>query len=281
MTTSRPPTSSCAIDDGNHPRAATITQFAYSLVVLYDWTSNELAAYNITVVFQDAATFFETPDLPQPAVNPNVLTTLEYRNAPDDDTYRLLRNLDLATTPVPAEESAVDDFAVLLLRALGYEPRGRTLRTRKDLILLVCGENRHSKADVCLIDEEEILLLVQEDRQYMAPEDPKAQLIAGAIAAFATTNRTRVYTLGLPPLPSKDIAGITMTGTSPVFYKINISAELVIAVGGGAYSDKQTAVYAHLPCVPRPLRRSSEGMKPLDNRRVILSYYEAFRRFVN
>ncbi|KAJ3510103.1 hypothetical protein NLJ89_g4865 [Agrocybe chaxingu] len=179
-----------------------------------DWTANELAAYNITVVFQDAATFFETPDLPQP-----------------------LRNLDLATTQVPAEESAVVDFAVLLLRALGYAPRGRTLRTRKDLILLVCGENRHAKPDVCLIDEEETVLLVQEDRRYMAPEDPEAQLIVEAIAAFTANNRTRVQTLGLPPLPSKVIADITMTGTSPVFYKINVSAEIVTAVGGGAYPE--------------------------------------------
>ena len=151
------PTSSCAItsiDGNNHPRAATtvyeryfdlvsvcnLNKVAYNLVDPFskhdpmaqlirsaksgnDWTSNELAAYNITVVFQDAATFFETPDLPQPAVNTNVLTTLEYRDAPDDDTYRLLRNLDLATTQVATDESAVDDFAVLLLRALGYEPR--------------------------------------------------------------------------------------------------------------------------------------------------------------
>ncbi|CAA7268321.1 unnamed protein product [Cyclocybe aegerita] len=183
-----------------------------------DWTANELAAYNITVVFQDAATFFETPDLPQPAINPSVLTTLDYRDSPDDDAYRLLRNLDLATTQVPAEDSAVDDFAVLLLRALGYEPRGRALRTRKDLIPLMCGENRHAKSDVCLIDEEEIVILVQEDRRYIAPEDPEAQLIAEAIAAFTANNRTRVQILGLPPLPSKVIAGITMTGTSPIFH---------------------------------------------------------------
>ncbi|KAF8905180.1 hypothetical protein CPB84DRAFT_1676753 [Gymnopilus junonius] len=246
-----------------------------------DWTSNELAAYNITVVYQDAATFFEMPNLPQPSINSNVLTTLDYRNAPDDDTYRLLRNLDLATIQVPSEESAVDDFVVVLLRALGYEPRGRTSRTRKDLTLLVCGENRLVKTDVCLIDGDEIILLVQEDKRYMAPEDPQAQLIAEAIAAFTANNRTREQILGIPPLQSKVIAGITMTGTSPVFYKIKISAELVTAVGGGAYPNTQTIVYAHLPVVPRPQRRLSEGMKPLDSRQIILSCYEAFKRFVN
>ncbi|KAF9498770.1 hypothetical protein BDN71DRAFT_1442702 [Pleurotus eryngii] len=158
-----------------------------------DWTANELAAYNITVVYQDATAFFETPDLPHPTINPNVLNTLSYRDAPDDDTYRLLRNLDLATTQVPVEESAVDGFAVLLLCALGYEPRGRTLRTKKDLLLLVYGETGHAKTDVFLIDEDEIVLLIQEDKRHLAPGDPEAQLIAKAIAAFSTNHRT-VYT---------------------------------------------------------------------------------------
>lgn len=245
-----------------------------------DWTANEIAAYNITVVYQDTSTFFETPNIPHPTINPNVLNTLECRDAPDDDTYRLLRNLYLATTQVPAEESAVEDLAVALLRALGYEPRGRTLRTRKDLLLLVCGETRHARTDVCLIDEDKIIPLIQEDKRHLALEAPEAQLIAKAIAAFSTNNRTRLHTLGLPPLPSKGIVGITLTGTSPVFYKIGVSMELVTAVGGGGYPATPTIVYAHLPIVPRPQRRWSEGMKLLDNRKLIPSCYGAFKRFV-
>jgi hypothetical protein len=34
------------------------------------------------------------------------------------------------------------------------------------------------------------------------------------------------------------------------------------------------------PPVPRPARRRSEGMKPLDNRREILKCYEAFKVIV-
>ncbi|TEB23377.1 hypothetical protein FA13DRAFT_1420359 [Coprinellus micaceus] len=248
-----------------------------------DWTANELASYNIAVVHQDGATFFETPNLPQPAVNPNVLTTLDYNNSPDDDTYSLIRNLDLAMVPATSEESAVGDFAVVLLRALGYEPRGRTLRTRKDLPFIICGESRHAKADVCLIDEQDIVLLVQEGKRQTSPgEDPEPQLIAAAVAAFTLNIRNRVENLGIPPLPSKLFAGISLTGTAPVFYKINVTAELVTAISGGGYPETLTVVYAHLPVVPRrPHRRWGEGMKPLDNRRVILSCYEAFKRFVN
>ena len=136
-----------------------------------DWTTNELEAYNITVVYQDAAAFFEMQNLPQPAINQNVLTSLAADDTPDDAAYELLRTMDLAMAPA-AEESAVDDFAVLLLRALGYTRRGRVSRTRKVLPLVICGENRHAKTDVCLIDENEIVLLVQEDKRHMEDSDP-------------------------------------------------------------------------------------------------------------
>jgi hypothetical protein len=246
-----------------------------------DWTTNELRAYNITVVYQDAATFFERPDLPRPNINSDVLTAPDPNDAADDNAYELLRHMDLAMSPAPAEESAVDDFAVLLLRALGYTRRGRVFRTRKDIPLVICGENRHAKTDVCIVDDNEILLLVQEDKRHLENSDPEPQLIAEAIAAFAANNQIRQQTLAQPPLPSKVMAGITMKGTAPTFYKINVTTELITSVGGGVYPDIPTVVYAHIPSIPRPNRRWSEGMKPLDNRRIILSCYEAFKKFVN
>jgi len=189
--------------------------------------------------------------------------------------------MDLAMSPAPTEESAVDDFAVLLLRAIGYTRRDRVFRTRKDIPLLICGEARHAKTDVCIIDDDEVLLLVQEDKRHKENSDPESQLIAEAIAAFAANNEIRQHTLALPPLSSKVMAGITMKGTAPIFYKINVTTELVTSVGGGVYPDTPTVVYAHIPSIPRPNRRWSEGMKPLDNRQIILSCYEAFKVFVN
>jgi hypothetical protein len=247
-----------------------------------DWTSNELAAYNILVEYQDAATFFGTPNLPLPAtVNPAIFTAAGPDDAVDDGVYELLRTMDLAMSSAPAEESAVDDFAFLLLRALNYNARGRVLRTRKDIPLVVCGENRHAKTDVCVVDQNEILLLVQEDKRHMDNSDPEPQLIAEAIAAFAANNRTRQHTLNQLPLNSKVMAGITIRGTAPIFYKIKVTTTLVTSVAGGAYPRGTTTVYAHIPNIPRPNRRWSEGMRPLDNRRVILSCYEAFKQFVN
>ena len=189
--------------------------------------------------------------------------------------------MDLAMSPAPAEESSVTDFTLLLLRALGYTGRGRVLMTRKDIPLVICGEMSHAKTDVCIVDDNEILLLVQEDKSHLQISDPEPQLIAQAIAACAANNRIRQQTLAQPPLSSKLMAGITMKGTAPIFYKLNVTTELITSVGGGVYPDIPTIVYAYIPSIPRHNRRWREGMKALDNRRIILSCYEAFKKFVN
>ena len=74
--------------------------------------------------------------------------------------------------------------------------------------------------------------------------------------------------------------GIVLIGTTPTFYKIPVTTGLVRHVAEGTYPPEKTIVFAHIPEVPRPNRRWSEGMKPLDNRAVILSCYEAFKRIV-
>ncbi|KAJ7220336.1 hypothetical protein GGX14DRAFT_493710 [Mycena pura] len=247
-----------------------------------DWTENDLAAYNIRIVYQDALSFFRIPALPPPALkHPAVLHLPGPAYTNDPTVYELLRTMDLAMLPTYTDESAVDDFAVLLLRELGYAPAGRVIRTRKDIPLIVCGDNTLMKADVCIVDGGGImLLLVLEDRRHVGGADPLPQLVAEAIAAFDLNNMTRER-LGLEPLPSKDIPGITLKGTSPIFFKIPVTKQLVAAVRSGHYPAAETVVYAHLPAIPRPVDRWYEGMRPLDNRNIILSCYEALKRFVN
>jgi hypothetical protein len=245
-----------------------------------DWTRNELEAYNIAVDYQDSATFFGTHDLPQPAIHPAFLMATDPDEATDDDIYAVLRLMDLASARTSEQDSAVKDFAVLLLGASGYTPRGRVLRTMKDIPLVICGEVMDTQVDVCVTDRHEIFLLVQED-QCLALLDPEAQLIAKAIAAFAANNLTRQKTLDLPPLDSKIIAGITMRGTNPIFYKIKVTNALVASIKYGTYPQEATTVHAHKPKIPRPNRRWIEGMQPLDNRLAIMSCYEAFKQFVN
>ena len=245
-----------------------------------DWTSNDLKAYNITIDAQDAATFFGQPDLPAPAVNPQLLTTLSAADMIDDSCFRVVKYMDLAMGPVPGEESAVDDFAMELLKAAGYDSRDRFLRSRKDIPLFICGTWSHAKTDVCLMDDNEIILLVQEDKRHLERGDPRPQLIAEAIGAAQANNAIRETVLNLAPLEYKLMAGITMTGTSPTFFKIPITSELMEAVRLGQYPPTPTVVAMHIPEVPRPARRLSEGMRPLDSRAKILACFEAFKQFV-
>lgn len=106
-------------------------------------------------------------------------TRLNADDMANDENYHYM---DLAMEPVPAEELAVNDFAVCLLTMLGYVPRSRMARTRADIPLIICGEPWHAKTDVCIVDENDILFLVQEDKGHKERKDPEPQLIAAAIA---------------------------------------------------------------------------------------------------
>ena len=104
----------------------------------------------------------------------------------------------------------------------------------------------------------------------------EARLISDSIAAFHNDNIKRVKYLNTNPLTSKVMLGIVMDGSMPTPYKIPITAELVRAVESGEQPEEETVVHAYVPEVPRP----EEGMKPLDNRHIILSCFEAFRKFL-
>lgn len=246
-----------------------------------DWGRSELRAFNIVVEYQDAPAFFGIDPLPQPPVAAELLNNVEAEDMADERNYTLLRYMDLAMNPVPAQESAVDDFAIELLKTLGYARRPRVVRSRVDIPLFICGEQHHAKTDVCIVDTDEILLLIQEDKRHLEEKDPEPQLIVEAIAAFQANNDKRTRILGQDAIAHKTVPGITMTGTSPVFYKIPVTIELADSVLMGQYPPIRTVVHAHLPPVPRPARRLSEGMRPLDNRATILTCYEAFKQFVN
>ncbi|KAG1739995.1 hypothetical protein EDB19DRAFT_1709680 [Suillus lakei] len=75
-------------------------------------------------------------------------------NSDHANGYELLRTMELATSPVPlCEESAVDDFTVLSLHALGFTKRERVSRTRKVIPFVICAENRHAQMYACVVDD--------------------------------------------------------------------------------------------------------------------------------
>lgn len=186
-------------------------------------------------------------------------------------------SLTLPTRPRLARRPPSIFFAEKLLNKLGYAEGRRIIMIRQALPLFICGSSCSAQTDVCVLDSNDILLLVQEDKRLDNNADPEPQVIAEAIAAFQRNNFTRERELHLPILDQMVIPAITMYGTFPTFYKISVSAALNNAVKTGVFPVAATIVYRHIPRLPR---RNSDGMKNLANRSVLLRYLEAFKQFV-
>jgi hypothetical protein len=247
-----------------------------------EWTRNELRAYNITVTPQSVANFFGDPTLPQPPVHQVILDNRKYppNGIADRNDRNFFFYLEEAMATPPGEESAVADFTAHVFGLLGYDGANCFIRQRKDIPLFICGGQTHAKSDVCVVDRNHrILLLVQEDKRHLGGGDPEPQLIAEAIAAFQFNN-ARLQRIGVQPIQAKTIPGITMAGSTPTFYKINITEDLVSSVETAQYPPNPTTVHKLVPPVDDLGQLSQNGMIPLDNRAVILGCFEAFKQFV-
>ncbi|KIJ31389.1 hypothetical protein M422DRAFT_185989 [Sphaerobolus stellatus SS14] len=247
-----------------------------------DWTKNELFAFNIAVVNQDVATFFGDPNLPASTIDPIILNNLDPPPGPVAKSTRLFfRYLKDAMERFPQgalTESAVDSFAAYLLGLLDYDEPDRVVHQRLEIGFVMCGSRVDAKPDVCVMDEN-YLLLVQEDKRRASVDDPESQLIAEAIAAFYENNRRR-SAIGLPAIQAKVFAGITMFGTAPTFYKLPITTALLDSIMTAQFPLRQTIVHKLVPPVPNMAQFLENGMRPLENRRVILQCFEAFKQFV-
>lgn len=131
----------------------------------YDWTQNELAAYNTTIVTQNKQKFFGSADLPVPVI-PSLagfMTSKDREHAVDGETRKFLHHLDLALGPLD-HEAAVSNFAAQLLEKLGYDDRDdddRIIYIAHTLPLVICGISREAATQVCVMgDDSEVLLLL-------------------------------------------------------------------------------------------------------------------------
>ena len=183
----------------------------------------------------------------------------------------------------PGEESAVGDFAAHLLTMIGYDQPNRLVCQWKDIPLYMCGSNVHVKINVCMVNyspgNKGILLLVQEDKRFLEQGDPKAQVIVEEIAAFQTNNLWCAMA-GQPTVNAQAMPAITMNGTALTFYKVDITSTLVEAIKGAQYPEHVTIVHKLIRPVQQPVELQFHGMRPLDNRHVILSCFEAFKQFL-
>ncbi|TEB26191.1 hypothetical protein FA13DRAFT_1610377, partial [Coprinellus micaceus] len=189
-----------------------------------DWSDNELFAFNISIQDVDVATFFGVPgpQLPPTTVSPVILNNTHRPPPPaviSKEDRPFFRYLERANT----HEAAVNDFAGHILRMLDFDDSDRSIATRRELSFTMCGSRVWAKADIVGLDSDaEYSLVVQDGSRTPVTDEPKAQLIASAIAAFVENNGFRV-----PPLPQQTIPAMTMAGPCPVFYKVPVTQSLV------------------------------------------------------
>ena len=241
------------------------------------WTQNDVLAYNMKVVHKDLATFFGVANLPSPNVGVGALTAQDAADAQDEASLMLI-HADLVTDPDPdVRESATIGFVEALFNVLQYRslvPRTKILMFKSKL-RHIASQGRPPQLDACIMDDSHAISLVVKVDRRSRGFDPEARLISDAIGAFHNNNLMRIKR-GTNPLPSMVMPGIVMDGTMPTFYQIPVIAQLVKAIEAGEQPKQETIIHAYRPEVPRP----EEGIKPLDNRYIILSCFEAFRRLV-
>jgi hypothetical protein len=164
--------------------------------------------------------------------------------------------LTLHMTTIPQwGGSAVKNLIVTLFRVLGYTKCYCITLTWTWLSLLTCGKHQHTQTDISIIDcnQNNIFLVVKVEEHFKEGRggDPKAQLIAEALAAFVMINELRINT-AVDPLDAKVctiicfllsyyihttkvMSGIVIKGMVPRFYKIPITMDLLQHVAHGTY----------------------------------------------
>lgn len=71
-----------------------------------------------------------------------------------------------------------------------------------------------------------------------------------------------------------------MVGICPVFYRIIVTTALLDALVTSTYPMETTTVLRYVPPVPDPQNYAADGMRPLENRRVVFQCLEAFKRII-
>jgi hypothetical protein len=245
-----------------------------------DWAYSDLYAYNVAIRKLDAPSFFGNVPAILPPGTEEFCAARDRRLVRDEDAFISLRLLEMTAESAGTYESVVDDLAMALFRMIGYVSRVWTARSRMPIRLTVCGETRSAQTDLCLLDDQYVVLLVQEDKRYLSDVPPEPQLIAEAIAAFQQNNTLRKYKLGTPELEEEMIPGIIMVGAFPVFYKITVTRELANCVASGKFPKSETCAVSCSPPGGEASLGRAPGMADLECRGAALRYFESFKQFI-
>ncbi|TFK60559.1 hypothetical protein BDN72DRAFT_805619 [Pluteus cervinus] len=228
---------------------------------------------------------FGEPNLPASTAHSmfldNVTAPPESFDTTTGDLFQDLRRAVEKTSRPP--ESFVTVFLQNLLRYLGYNAPvpARLLCGHREISLPMCGKTIKVAPAISILGEDgcDLVAHAVKDTTPTGTVDSEPRLIAEAIAAFFEFQEGH-RRIGNKVPNYREIPGIVMKGTAPVFYRIPITDDLVRSIGDGTYPDQPTIVYRLLSPVQDVSKYFSEGMQSLENRRVIMQCFEAFKRYL-
>ncbi|TDL21149.1 hypothetical protein BD410DRAFT_724694, partial [Rickenella mellea] len=241
------------------------------------WTRKELVAYKIRFDSVDASTFFRVAQPPKLTLSPIILNNVKRPDGPlEIEVYRYFAYMNDAMETGHRWTAVYQLLHFMLLHFFVYDVPLRTL-VRRDEMTFVMNQKE------VIVTETLVLKLLKEGEYVFVAElpdnptgDHEPKLIARALAALTHNNQKRA-SQGLPALRSQTFCGILMIGTAPVFYQIPVTQELLSSIAAGQYPEDVTVVRKFTPPVENRAEYLQKGMLPLDNRRIILQCFAAFK----
>ncbi|RDB31040.1 hypothetical protein Hypma_000145 [Hypsizygus marmoreus] len=170
------------------------------------------------------------------------------------------------------------DLVFMIFSHLRYE---QPYSSRRTLRMVTCGEKTYAKVEgsVESLWGEDTFLVVRQDNELKPWENPEAQLVACAVAAFQMLDEHR-WSAGVAPLDKKVVIGITMLRTQPTFFKIPVTAELAQCVKVGMYPANPTIVSGCKSQRPSYPPNIDPEMMRREDLRKLLQYFEALKQFL-
>ncbi|CAO3653879.1 unnamed protein product [Cunninghamella echinulata] len=228
--------------DNNDQKLTTISSQSGS-----KWDKDDLDYFKIVIKSRNQATFFGEHFMD--------VDTIELDNAfYEYETYQEMQQSDYRTFPIyrlnylidrimniETLESACDDFAICLLLALNFEKRNLHLHSRFNLSLRMKYKDTDAETNLCLLREDDSIIMLQENKPLYKTSTPEGQIIAEGIAAYQYNNRLRREKNKLE-LNEYTFPFMTMVGSRFTFYNIKVTSKLNEAVERGLRPDEETVV---------------------------------------
>ncbi|KXN72228.1 hypothetical protein CONCODRAFT_69190 [Conidiobolus coronatus NRRL 28638] len=242
-----------------------------NLKIINEWIEYHLKYYKIIIFNKSEIEFFGklVNKVKLNDIQGNCLVCTELKNATSKAAVKLLMYLEEFKRP---PFHSIVDLSAEILRIANYESITKILRTNFTIDFEICGKLVKTCLDICLVEDKRIILIMKENRHFISQPDIELQLVSDAVAAFQYNNNTILLNnLGMQS-DNYTFPVIVFTGSSPLFYKIEINKELSDCIKLGTYP----CCYTELDVFNPDINQIS-GMDNIDSRIRVFKCLKLFK----